>query len=546
MATVQGMQKAVDANPDDHPQCRFPARKRWLEKHLGRGYFAHVGCPKFEEWTRAGTVESLSIVLATGYLGNPASYYGHTLLKLNFKENDRHSSLQDVSVNYGAILTGNDDPLTYMAKGVFGGYEGGFSHIQYYFHNHNYGENELRDLWEYRLNLPKESVDDVLSHTWEVMGKKYDYYFFRRNCAYRMAEIIQILDGVQLIPENRPYTIPQALLVRIDTTKNADGNPLVDRVIYHPSRQSRFYASHRFMDADGRKVFNQVVDGGGHIGPTFDSLSIAQKYAVLDALVDYYQFIADSKERNAGKLHPGYVNALAMRYRLPPGGDVQEDAPPVSPATGRPPSWIQLGVRHVEGRAALALRLRPAYYDALDAGAGHVGFAGLSMGDTYIDVAHGQVKLRRLDVISIDSSNPGSTGLPGDRGKAWKLRFGLDQARLACTNCTVLRLQGDVGIGRPVARGLYVGVYAGGAIQNDRSGHGHGFGRLSTDLIFMPATDVGVKLSYEYRRNFQVAPKSYPVFQAELRYALGADSDVRLRYDKDRVSAASLAYGVYW
>lgn len=547
LATFQGMQQSAEGvDPDAHAQCRFPARKQWLEKQLGRPFAPNIRCPKFDEWTRGGAVESLSIVLATGYLGNPASYYGHTLLKLNFRADETHSALQDVSVNYGALLTQNDDPVTYMLKGVFGGYEGGFSHTQQYYHNHNYGENELRDLWEYRLNLPAESVRAVLGHAWEVLGKKYDYFFFRKNCAYRMAELIQILDGVDVIPDRRPYTIPQALLVRIQAAEAADGKPLVDRVIYHPSRQSRFYASYQQLDSAEHGVFSATVSADGEIDPHFDSLVLKSQYAVIDALIDYYQFVADSKERAAGKLHPGYVNALSMRYKLPPAGDGVSVEQPASPAEGRPPSWLQMGVREVDGTGRLVVRVRPAYYDALDAGAGHVPYAGLSMGDVHLEVVRGAVKLKRLDVISIDSTNPRATGLPGDRGKAWKLRLGLEQARLGCSNCTVARAQGDVGLGRQVTAGLYLAAYVGGAVQHERAGQGRGFGRVSADLIVFPAEKLGLKLSYEQRHAFSGMDRRYAVWQAELRYAVTAGSDIRLRYEKDGVSATSLAYGVYW
>jgi hypothetical protein len=172
----------------------------WRSGWRGAALFARIACPRFDGFIRNSEVESVSIIFATGFLGNPASYYGHALLKFNYTGTDSRSPLLDVSVNYGAILTGTDDPLTYMLKGVFGGYDGGFSHVHYYFHNHNYGENELRDLWEYRLDLPPEAVRLIVAHAWEVLGQRYTYYFFRRNCAFRMAEIVQVVDGVDITP----------------------------------------------------------------------------------------------------------------------------------------------------------------------------------------------------------------------------------------------------------------------------------------------------------------------------------------------------------
>ena len=81
-------------------------------------------------------MSSVSVVFATGFLGNPASYYGHTLLKFNFRTGEKHTSLLDVSVNYGAILEGkHDGQVTYIVKSLAGGYSAGFSHIHFYYHD---------------------------------------------------------------------------------------------------------------------------------------------------------------------------------------------------------------------------------------------------------------------------------------------------------------------------------------------------------------------------------------------------------------------------
>ncbi|MBL8523628.1 MAG: DUF4105 domain-containing protein, partial [Betaproteobacteria bacterium] len=151
---------------EQHAQCRFPARWHWLRSKIGAhaAFAMPVKCNAFNAWTRSGNIESLSVVLASGYLGNPASYYGHTLLKFNFKGDQGQTRLMDISVNYGAIVEKNDGPFTYIAKSLSGGYDGGFSHIQFYFHNHNYGNIELRDLWEYKIDLPANEVDLIVAH----------------------------------------------------------------------------------------------------------------------------------------------------------------------------------------------------------------------------------------------------------------------------------------------------------------------------------------------------------------------------------------------
>ena len=88
-------------DPNKHAQCRFPARWQWLKSRMGSdpAFQSALRCPAFGAWTRSSSVSSISIVFATGYLGNPASYYGHTLLKFNFIEGQGPTRLMNVSVN---------------------------------------------------------------------------------------------------------------------------------------------------------------------------------------------------------------------------------------------------------------------------------------------------------------------------------------------------------------------------------------------------------------------------------------------------------------
>lgn len=547
-ATVAAMAEGQGSDPDGHPRCRFPARRRWLAQRLGKDFSSSgAPCPKYESWTRSGAVESVSIVFATGYLGNPASYYGHTLLKFNFARDDGRTRLEDSSVNYGAIGTSDDDPVTYIVKGVFGGYEGGFSDIQYYFHNHNYGENELRDLWEYRLDLPPKAVALVVAHAWEVLGQRYDYYFFRRNCAFRMAEVVQVVEGLDFIPANRPWTIPQSMLQRLAAARY-EGRPLVAEIVRHPSRQSRFYEDYGSFSADEADLLKDVVDGNASLdGQRFAALPLQAKHGVLDGLIDYYQFVADPKERAAGRVDPRYANALATRYRLPPGSRPAAPQEPEAPDTGRPPGWLQLGWLHgSELGNALSLRVRPAYYDPLDTGSGHVPNAALSMGDLQLRVSSGSARVQRFDLMAIESVNPGLTGLPGDRGSAWKLRLGAEPVRPGCKDCLVARLQGDMGMGRRVAYGLFAAVYAGGAIQQSRGREGPGFFRVSGDVIVKPYHRLGIRLGYEYRIPVGAPQSPYGLSHAEIRLALGSRSDIRVLRDWDEAALTTVGVGFYW
>jgi len=533
---------------DAHPQCRFPARRLWIARQWGAEQpFALRPCPTFDDWTRKGTIGSVSIVLANGFLGNPASYYGHTFLKLNFDGDPTRSGLQDLTLNYGAIDTAGDDPVSYIVKGVLGGYDGGFSEIGYYFHENNYGENELRDLWEYRLSLPQAQVDLIVAHAWEVLNKRYRYYFFRENCAFRMTEIVQVVEGLDLIPADRPWTVPLSVLQQLPAARYR-GQAIMGAARYQPSRQTRFYRSYRNLDGGERALLKALVAGDEALtGPAFEALPVEARHAVLDAGIDYFQFIADPDARARGVVDPRYARALATRYALPPGSRPLPQAVPPPPHEGRSPSWVQVGAMggNVSGGWAL-LRLRPAYYDPLDSDSSHIPNATLAMGDVQLLFRAQEVRLRRLDLISIESAAPGVSGLPGDRGFAWKLKFGAEQARLACGDCLVPRLQGDMGVGRTLAEGVFLAGFVGGALQQDRHRQGAAFGRASVDLIVRPRSDLGLRVGVEQRFPVEALGASYRVARVEARYGLGKQADLRLRHEADGSGETSVGLGFYW
>lgn len=531
---------------DTHFRCRFPARAAWLEQKLGHSteFDLRTNCPTYFNWTRDGNIASLSIVFATGYLGNPASYYGHTLLKFNSPGESQSTDLLDVTVNYGAIHDGRDNPVSYIVKGIFGGYDAVFSHIDFYYHNHQYGENELRDLWEYQLDLPKDRVDFIVAHAWEVLGKRYTYYFFRENCAYRMTEVLEIVDGLDLIPKNRPWTIPQALIQRLDQAQ-WDGRKLVSKRVYRPSRQSRFYGKFRELSDDEATLFRNLASGKlDFTSAEYHNAPLASRQKILGSILDYHRFTESLVE--AGPPSRAYRTALAERFKLPPGPPEVDAPPPTSPHSGRPPSWLQLGYFSHPSRSGLSLRLRPAYYDALDSDGSHVANAALSMGDVQLTVSGGKTRLGKFDLIAIESVNKGLSGLPGDRGFAWKLRAGAEQASPDCHECLLARVQGDIGVGRQLTRSLFGAAYLGGAIQDNRHGEGLGFARASVDFILKLSPALSMKTSVEHRHPFNSQRKAQAYGKAELRWAFNARSDLRLSLEQGKIQTLGLGLGVYW
>lgn len=548
-ATIQAMNEPAVGDLDEHTQCLFPARFMWLKKIYPELVVSSpvINCLEFKAWNNNSETKSLSVVFATGFLGNPASYYGHTLLKFNTR-NENVSALQDISVNYGAIDTDGDNPLSYIFKGLFGGYNAGFTHINYYYHNHNYGENELRNIWEYRLSFDEEATRFVVAHAWEVLGKKYTYYFLNKNCGYRMAELLEIVEGVDVLPDRSLWLIPQSLIQTI-ASSSINNRPLIDEVIYTPSRQSRLHDKYKTLSPTERQMIEKIINEPLVLKEQeFTQWPLARQQLMLDTAMDYHIFIKAKDASKAESSNDTYQQVLIKRYSLPPGTDKKKRKIPPNPSNGRAPSLIKASVieNSVYG-GAIDLTLRPAYYDELDAGSGHIKGSALSMMEATFRYDHDRLRLKELNAIDIKSVNPYSTGLPNDDNSSWRLNAGYKSPYLACVeDCLSLGLQTDYGFSWNYGQSSLFTAYAGSRIQDNRQDSGNLI--LSTKAAFISSftSNISYGLEYTYSEPINGELDYSNSFDFIGRYRLGTDLEIRLSFSRDSEYESSLTIGYYW
>ena len=546
-ATIRAFAQPPGPNPDLHPQCHFKGRYTWLLStlRLDSDRFPVVHCEAYSKWTKGQAVESISLLYATGYLGNPASFYGHTLLKFNSSDAAR-SALLDVSVNYGAIVPPNEGPIAYVLKGMLGGYDAGFSHIQFYFHNHNYGELELRDIWEYQLDLSQPQVDLIMGHLWELLGKKYRYYFFRKNCAYRMAEILELVEDLDIIPRSHPYVYPQTVMTNLNEA-TISGRPIVSEVKYHPSRQSRLYDKYQQLNKAEKNTVAlaaQNIDALNDVG--YRNLNEGSQRAVLETLGDYIQFVSDPQEPSEND-KSRYKRVLSERFKLASGSKFVPISATKPPHQGRRPSYVQVaGVNSEKLGDGVSINIRPSYYDALDAGSGHVDNSELKMGEVQLRYLDNKLFIRSLDIVSVKSVASGTTGLPGDRGFTWGLKLSAEQQNLDCDNCLVGRFQGDMGMAKHLSNDAVVGINVGGAMQNNRHGYGSVYAKSSVFTYVRLSAKTNFKASIENRAHIDSSEDLESVYSFEGRHSLTRNMDVRLLVERNKATEYALALGYYW
>lgn len=547
-ATIKAFMSLTAPSGDEHPQCKFPARYIWLKKILpnNQTLAPPVKCPTYDSWRFDGATDSISVVFATGYLNNPASFYGHTLLKMNSSNKRKTVNIEDVSVNYGAIVPNDEDPFSYIVKGMLGGYDAGFSHTQYYYHTHNYGENELRDLWEYELSLTKPQVDFVLAHVWEVLGKKYTYYFFRKNCSYRMAELLEIIPNLHIIPDNPIFIMPQVLMTSI-TDQTINGVPLVRSISYKESRQSKLYRTYETLTHNQRKWVQKISSNLSLIqSDDFIQQDLQTKTKVIDTLVHYQLYLLKKHPENTS-YQESYRKILYARFKLPSKKIQYRHSKPAPPHKSRPPSRIAIGFNSNTTQAeGISLHYRPAYYDELDSDPAHVAWSSLSMGDVKLRISNGNVDIDHINLVAINSFNARATNLPEDQQDVWSLNIGLRRQHLACINCSALYTEGSLGYGYNIDSNTKILAEYGAGIQDKRNTLGNLYGFTGLRLISQITPRFTLQAGTQYRVFANGTTANDYKINLQLRYQLKKNEDIRLQFSKHHSNQLEIQYGFYF
>ncbi len=243
-ALIEGYSSPEELS-DRHPRCLFPARYYWLFQKfpeifpLSGNEFVPKECKRFYRWSLLDQVQSLSLMLVSGYMGNPASIFGHSFLKINVS--GKETDLFDLSISYGALVPENELIPLYILRGLFGGYQAGFSDKYFYNQDQVYSHTEFRDIWEYTLHLSPQARAFILMQLWEIIGKKQDYYFLNRNCAWHQAVLLDTVIDQPLARSGSFWYLPVETFFRLTTIneerQRIGEKPLLSSVTYHPSRQ---------------------------------------------------------------------------------------------------------------------------------------------------------------------------------------------------------------------------------------------------------------------------------------------------------------------
>ena len=449
---------------DDHPQCRFAARRAWLDAELGfdARRLERRECRRYREWRAAIDASQLTLVFASAYVNNPGSMYGHTLLRVDAADQDERTRLLAYAISFAAG-TDETNGLVYALKGLFGGYRGVFTMLPYYLKVREYSDLEHRDLWEYELGLGADEIERVLAHAWELLPVYFDYFFFDENCAYHLLGLIQVArPELELTAQFPLWALP------VDSVRALTGHPgLVRRIVYRPSSSTIMSGRLAGLRPQERSMARDLALGTlSPADPALRALPAERAAAVVETGYDYL-----NRRRTAGDSEGVDGDALAhallvARSEIDAPSQAPRVPPGLRPDQGHRTRRFAAGAGQRDHRGFVELGLRPTYHDLLDDDAGYVAGA-------QVEFFHLRARAYEGRDVRIESFVPFAVSslLPRDdffQPRSWRLAAGW-QRTLAKSGAEPLAAGADGGMGGAwaVTRGILLYASLEGAVRVD-------------------------------------------------------------------------------
>lgn len=417
--------------------CRFPARIRWLKKYKSIPE-NKIECVELEKYRKRLAGKSISVVFSSYFLGNPASTFGHTFIRIG-----KHSTLDstktellDTGINYGALTEGAD-PVTFAIGGLAGWFYGGYNAIPYYYKVREYNDYETRDLWSYQLDMTQEEIDFMVDYIWELGHTRFDYFFLTENCSYHMLSILEAARPTLKLHDRLPrlYTIPS------ETLKVLEAEGLVSKITFRSAPSTHFYHQLNMLNNDERKevqklVFDKKKD------KVFSNDREALVYDTAISLVDYKfakQILKGDEEAQSLK-RP----LLIARSKIPVSSPELDFSYKFLKAPHKGHGQKRIGVTYgnVEGKNILDAEWRFAFHDILDNDIGYPPKTKLEVMKFQVRSDGNDYQLRDWSIVDVMTLGKWDIY---NKASSWKVKLGEWQTRYEKKDLSTYGAQGGYG-----------------------------------------------------------------------------------------------------
>ena len=429
-ATILAFQKRIPAwgKRKQPVACAFPARFKFLNTRLKLG-LTSPPCSLFDDFVHRYDPAGATLVFSAAYPNNPASMFGHTLLRIKRKSSS--DDLLDNSLSYAANVPPDENDFAFLWFGVTGGYPGQFSMIPYYAKVNEYSNSENRDLWEYELDLNSEQTWWVLASAWEIETNSYlDYFFFDENCSWLILRLLEVARPDWNLADFSLDVIPGETVKRLTRTPGA-----VRSVRFRPSLFKKMRQAVESLSSEDLQNYREILS------EKVDPLTIKNP-VVLEAVLTRLHY---EKQKNA----EDFLQSQLMRKTLLARAKLEK----TTERTLLPiPETTRVDLGHDSARVGFATNLKrfdfhwkSAYHDLYSPDLGFAAFSELNFPGITLSYNRKAKEffvsqIEGVSIVSLQAITEAVTPI------SWKARLAYDRVKDLCESCRAGRADGALGL----------------------------------------------------------------------------------------------------
>jgi len=409
--------------------CDFPARAMILNE---MGLFINSGfdhCIKYLELKNKLNLRVVSLVFSSYFIEKPASAFGHTFFKLrSYDSTSEDNDLLDYGADFSATVT-TPNPILYGIMGIFGGFDGNFKLMPYYYKIREYNDMESRDLWNYELAFDKRDLELFVAHLFEMQKASFDYYYTGENCSYHILGFVNaIRPDWKLMDQLNTFVPPIETIYALYESQN-----IVTKVAYRSSLNKKVLQRYNHLNQLERKYFFQVTsdDNFNELEKIDDPFT---KSNVTEMASDYYDF------KNApillGEKNDSYNQAMKKKFQInlirskikeKPFQINQDTELKNAPHLGHKTRRLKIGYLNENSFKGFELQYKFSLHEYLDRQTGWIPFSKTEMGRLdFRYVEKNRPRLDKFSLVGIDALKPiGRLSIP----LSWRFATGVMDQR---------------------------------------------------------------------------------------------------------------------
>ncbi|MFH1727358.1 MAG: DUF4105 domain-containing protein [Pseudomonadota bacterium] len=367
-------------NNENSAICRFPARIKWLKKNLNiiKSDLPKIECPEFKEYNQIINAKFISLLFISESFTSPQSMFGHIALRIARRNNDDFIS-NGHALSFAANLPKGETTTSLIYKGISGAYDGYFTLSSFDKLKQFYNGFQNRDIWEFKLVLSEDELDNFIKHAWELKNINTDYFFFSMNCATALELILKSAKpNIKLtkIAFTTPLEIIDLLFKQ----------GLIEAFHLYPSDAKKLKEIKNALNDDEIEIMNDIMHGKLKVSSFFElneveenrkaliieAIKIKNNMNFLNGRISKNQYLSLFSHKDFEKSERLNSPKLTMQIKA-------------NPLKGHDVSRLDIFGGYYHNTFYSALQINPLYHDISDKDAGYTKESSLRFLSTNIN-----------------------------------------------------------------------------------------------------------------------------------------------------------------